>query len=106
MFDRVLLDNDHWLLTLGLLGGITVHLKARNITRKALRQESRHFNDTVEALKKQGVMITPGNPELEEVFEEYAEAVFDRGGVRWQALFLYTPESIVNRFDSVKKTDT
>ena len=76
MFDRILLDNDGWLMTVGLLGGITVHLKAKNITRKASRDESRHFVDTVDALKNKGAMITPGNPELEELFEWYADAIF------------------------------
>jgi hypothetical protein len=99
MIGRILLDNDDWLVTAGLLGGIKVVLKSRNLTYKAKTTERRHLMDTVELLKDAGVSIEPENIELQELHQMFAEAVASRGGVAWQAHFIHTtPNELAKMF--------
>ena len=90
MSGRILFENDDWLVTAGLLGGIKVVLKSRNLTYKAKTTERRHLMDTVELLKESGISVTPDNLQLQELFQTFAEAVAGRGDARWQAYLIHT----------------
>ena len=93
MLTRILLDNEDWLLTTSLLGKIKVHLKNRALTRTARRDEREYLMQVCEALSAAGVPIEPTSEILMEFFEEFAAAVFSRGGPRWQAFFvMHTPQ--------------
>ena len=79
MSGRILFENDDWLVTAGLLGGIKVVLKSRNLTYKAKTTERRHLMDTVELLKESGISVTPDNLQLQELFQTFAGAVAGHG---------------------------
>ena len=99
MIGRILFECDEWLVTAGLLGGIKVVLKSRNLTYKAKTTERRHLMDTVELLKESGISVTPDNLQLQELFQTFAEAVAGRGDARWQAYFIHTtPQELARTF--------
>ncbi len=60
MLERVLLDDSDSRMTLGMLGGLRVHLKHRNITVKAMAQEKAFFNATIDLMQQYGVSMEPG----------------------------------------------
>ena len=93
MFDRILLNNERFLITSGLLGGKKVTLKERNITRRALRIERLYLLEFLEEIKKNGVPIEPGNKLVEEIFEGFGDAIFSRYNARWQAYFTVSSPS-------------
>lgn len=87
MIGRILLDNDVWLITSGLLGGVKITHKPRNLTIKPNRYERSYLFDILDELKKRGDFVAQNRPEFENVIELFAEAVFGRGDARWQAFF-------------------
>ena len=91
---RTLLDNDTWLVTVGMLGGITVIHKARNIRIKATRSERVHLLEIFEELNANGVSVEPENEIITEIIQMFSEAIFSRNGVRWQAWFMQSPKEI------------
>ncbi len=91
MIGRVLLDNENWLVTFGLLRA-KVMLKNRRLTRKASREESRYLVNVLDELKLRGVPIEPGNDYVNYVLDSFAYAIFG-GDARWQVFFaLKTPK--------------
>lgn len=97
MIGRILLDDDTWRITSGLLGGIKITLKSRSTTIKTNRNERNYLYDILDELKKRGRPIEPGSAELNDIFVLFSEAVFSRGDPRWQAFFqVMSPESIVD----------
>ena len=52
MLNRTLLDDEYFLTTAGLLGGITVTLKGRGLKVKANKMENTKFLDTCDELKR------------------------------------------------------
>ena len=93
MIGSVLLDNEDWLVTFGLLRA-KVTLKNRRLTRKASREESRYLVDVLDELKLRGVPIEPGNDYVNDVLEDFAGAVL-LGGPRWQVFFArWSPKEI------------
>jgi hypothetical protein len=86
---RVLLDNEAWLVTAGILGmSIKIHDKDRGLTRRATRYERLYLLEVLEYMRNSGVWIGPGSQEVEAVIESFAEAIFLRGRPTWEALFL------------------
>ena len=97
MLGRILLDNDYFLVTAGLLGAIKVTLKSRGLTLKATREERTKLLDVLDELKRRGYSVEPDSKEFEEILDGFSEALLGRGGFRWQAYFLVTTcENIVN----------
>ena len=90
MFGRVLLDNDDWLVTLGLLGSLRVTLKWREITRKARPIEKKYFSELIAILSANGVPIEPGNATLEQAIIDFADAMFG-GDAHWRSYFDHPP---------------
>jgi hypothetical protein len=90
MFGRILLDNDYFLVTAGLLGAIKVTLKSRGLTLKATREERTKLLDVLDELKRRGYSVEPDSKEFEEILDGFSEALLGRGGYRWQAYFLVT----------------
>jgi hypothetical protein len=93
---RVLLDNEVWFITAGILGmSIKIHDKQRGLTRRATRYERLYFLKVLEHMKDSGIGIGPGSPEVEEILQVFAEAIFLRGRPTWHALFAATsPEKL------------
>jgi hypothetical protein len=97
MLGRILLDNDYFLVTAGLLGSIKATLKSRGLTLKATREERTKLLDVLDELKRRGYSVEPNSKEFEEILGGFSEALFGRGGYRWQAYFLVTTcENIVS----------
>jgi|SaaInlStandDraft_3_1057020.scaffolds.fasta_scaffold22885_1 hypothetical protein len=97
MFSRILLDNDDFLVTSGLLGGIKVTFKSRGITVKADRSEKIKLLNVLDELKQRGYSAAPESKEFERIISDFSEALLGRGGVRWQAYFaVSTCEDIVS----------
>jgi hypothetical protein len=88
MLARVLHEGDIYRLTVGPLGGMRATDKTRQMTVKLSKTEARWIDTTIAAIAAYGVPVGPGVDALEEFFEEVAGCVLDRGGARWQALFL------------------
>ena len=98
MIDRVLLDDETFRVTLGLLGGMKVTLKDRGLTRPAPPACAQHFKQTTDALQEMGVEIAPGSEPFEELLEEFAEAIFASSeGPRWALLFGTPPDQVAKR---------
>jgi hypothetical protein len=88
---RVLLDNEAWFITAGILGmSIKLHDKERGLTRRATRYERLYLLEVFEHMKHSGIRIGPGSPEVEEIIQAFAEVVFLRARPTWEALFLAT----------------
>jgi hypothetical protein len=100
LFGRGLLDNETWLIMVGMLGmKIAVHHKDRGLTRKATRYERLYLLEVLEHMKGSGVSIEPGSPDFEAIVETFAEAIFLRGRPTWEALFLATtPKGCADSF--------
>ena len=97
MLGRILLDNDYFLVTAGLLGSIKATLKSRGLTLKATREERTKLLDVLDELKRRGYSVEPDSKEFEEILDGFSEALLGRGGYRWQAYFLVTTcENIVS----------
>ncbi len=90
MIGRILLDNESWLITLGLFGGIKVTLKNRGLTRRANRGERRYLMEMVETLEAAEIPIEPGGEPVEDMLNDFASAVFG-GEARWTAFFALKP---------------
>ena len=88
----VLLDDDDYRVTFGLLGRIRVTLKHRGMTRKPSREEGRYLTQVIETLKAAGVPIEPGSEPVEEALRDFTRAIWG-GEPTWKAYFLaQTPE--------------
>ncbi len=61
MLDRILLDKDDWLVSIGLLGAVRVTLKSRNMTLKASSFERSYLLAILRILGERGVRIEPAN---------------------------------------------
>lgn len=85
---RILLDNDSFVVTAGLLGGIKVKLKSRGVTLKANRFERTKLLDVLDELKCRGGSVEPHSKEFEEILDQFSQALWGRGDPRWQAYFL------------------
>jgi hypothetical protein len=97
MLNRTLLDNEYFLTTAGLLGGITVTLKGRGLKVKANKMENTKFLDICDELKRRGGSVSPDSKEFSALIDGFSEALCGRGGPRWQAYFLVvTCEGIVD----------
>ena len=60
---RVLLDNEAWFITAGILGmSIKVHDKERGLTRRATRYERLYLLEVFEHMQHSGIRIGPGKP--------------------------------------------
>ena len=104
MIGRILLDNDYFCVTSGLLGGIKVALKSRNLTLEANKAERTKLLDVLDELKRRGYPVEPHSKEFENVLNTFSEAVWGKGDARWQAYFLVmTCEDIV--IDAIGGTD-
>ena len=74
----LLLDNEHFSVTAGLLGSHKVTLKSRGLTIKADKFERTKLLDILDELKRIGGSVEPDNSVFESILEEWAEAVFSR----------------------------
>jgi hypothetical protein len=87
----VLLDNEAWSISAGILGmSIKIYDKQRGLTRRATRYERLYLLEVLEHMKNSGIRIGPGGPEFEEIVQVFAEAIFLRGRPTWHALFAAT----------------
>ncbi|WP_139458902.1 hypothetical protein [Bathymodiolus thermophilus thioautotrophic gill symbiont] len=57
VFSTTLLNNDNWLVKIGITGRFKISLKDRNLTRKVSRFEGRHLVEIVESMFN--LKITP-----------------------------------------------
>ena len=97
MLGRILLDNDYFLVTAGLLGAIKVTLKSRGLTLKATREERTKLLDVLDELKRRGYSVEPGSREFERILSDFSKALCGKGDARWKAYFLVmTCEDIVS----------
>ena len=105
MFDRILLDNDYFYVTAGLLGGIKVTLKSRGLTLKANRAERTKLLDVLDELKRRGYSVEPHSKEFEEILDNFSGALCGKGNFIWQTYFLVrTCEDLVS--DVVGESDS
>jgi hypothetical protein len=88
MIGRILLDDEDWTVTLGLLGGLRVTLKWRNLTIKASKGERDYLLAMIDEFKKCGIPISPDSEILADLLRDFSEAVFSRNGARWDVFFL------------------
>jgi len=96
---KILLDNDYYLVTVGLFGAIKVTLKSRGVTYKANRFERTKLLDTLDELKKIGGSVEPNSKEFKEIVTHFAEALLGRGDARWQAYFVHSsPKDLIGDF--------
>jgi len=95
MFDRVLLDNEDWRITMGLTGIYKVLWKIRGVVRKVSREESRHFLRVVESASDLGIPIEPGNQNFQSLASDFAEALVGNGDVLYRAYFSSLPHELV-----------
>ena len=96
MLNRTLLDDEYFLTTAGLLGGITVTLKGRGLKVKANKMENTKFLDICDELKRRGGSVSPDSKEFGTLIDGFSEALCGRGDARWKAYFLVmTCEEIV-----------
>ena len=80
---RVLLDNEAWFITAGILGmSIKVHDKERGLTRRATRYERLYLLEVFEHMQHSGIRIGPGSPEVGEGFEQVWPKPFFFAGAR------------------------
>ncbi len=89
MFDRILLNDNYFLVTSGLFGGIKVTLKSRGLTIRANRFERKRLLDVLDELKQRGYLLEPHSKEFEEILDGFSEALWGRGDSRWQTYFLH-----------------
>ncbi|MFA6156140.1 hypothetical protein [Mesorhizobium sp.] len=88
MLDRVLLDDEHYRVSMGVMGGVTVLVKHRNLSRKAPSEYATHLKQTIDELQRRGVPIRPDSPILIELLGDFAEALFaPHGGGYWSTAF-------------------
>ncbi|MER8780348.1 hypothetical protein NKH93_06700 [Mesorhizobium sp. M0954] len=88
MLDRVLLDDEHFRVSMGLLGAVTVLVKHRSLSRKAPSEYATHLKQTIDELQRRGVPIRPDSPILMELLTDFAEALFaPHGGGYWSTAF-------------------
>ena len=91
MLDKLLLADDDFRVTVGLLGGITVTVKNRGLNVKALPLERTYLLDVLGHLERSGVPITPKNDVAVEVIRDFANAGAGRGGWAWGFFFTASP---------------
>jgi len=75
MLGRILLDNDYFLVTAGLLGAIKVTLKSRGLTLKATREERTKLLDVLDELKRRGYSVEPDSKELRNIIEKWTDDI-------------------------------
>ena len=88
MFRRILLDDETWLVTVGLLGGIRVYYKPLGRLRKVHSGERRHLYDIVNELRKAGAPLDGASEQVTWVLREFTERVLLRGDVQWRRFFI------------------
>ncbi|CAB5502947.1 hypothetical protein [Bathymodiolus thermophilus thioautotrophic gill symbiont] len=116
VFSTTLLNNDNWLVKIGITGRFKISFKDRNLTRKVSRFEGRHLVEIVESMFN--LKITPfhllklikaktpdflnmvKNNEFQYMMEYFAEVVFSNGGVRWQTFFEYSPNDVAKTINT------
>ena len=97
MLGRILLDDNDFLVTAGLLGGIKVTLKSRGVTIRASKPERIKLLNVLDELKRRGHSVDPKSKEFEKIISDFSEALWGRGNYRWQAYFVVaTCEDIVS----------
>jgi hypothetical protein len=84
----LLLDNEHFSVTAGLLGSHKVTLKSRGLTIKADKLERAKLLDVLDELKRIGGSVEPNNAVFQSIVEQWSEAVFSRNSPMWEAYFL------------------
>jgi hypothetical protein len=115
IFSTTLLNNNDWLVTIGITGRFKITLKDRNLTRKASRFEGRHLVEVVKSMfnlkiipfhlldlikaKSPNFLNMVKNYEFQYIMKYFTEAVFSNGGVRWQAFFEYSPNDIAKNLN-------
>ena len=80
MLDKLLLDDEDFEVSLGLmgLGAITVTLKDENLKVKALPEEKEALGNAFNELESKGIRIEPGNERVEQVVRDFAKAIVGR----------------------------
>jgi hypothetical protein len=110
IFSTTLLNNNDWLVTIGITGRFKITLKDRNLTRKVSRFEGRHLVEVVKSMfnlkiipfhlldlikaKSPNFLNMVKNYEFQYIMKYFTEAVFSNGGVRWQTFFEYSPNDV------------
>jgi hypothetical protein len=94
VLDKLLLDDEDFRVTVGLLGGISVMVKHRQLTVKALKEERAYLLDILGHLERSGTAITPTSEITKEVIRDFADAVAGRGGWTWQLFFTQSPAQL------------
>jgi hypothetical protein len=98
MFGRTLYDDEHFALTVGVLGKHRVLKKERGVIFKANQEERAHFLRTIEALRDEGVSIEPGSKMFGELAQMFIEAIIDghtsRSKPVWRTFFLAKPHEL------------
>jgi hypothetical protein len=105
IFGRTLLDNDSYLLRVGVFGRSgSLFIKRRNLTIKAAPEEVQYLVDLSAELEKRGVSVAPGSADFELVCDLFCGAVATRPGIRWRAFFRGTPDQ--KAAELLKPSDT
>ena len=90
MLHRTLYRDDYQMLTVGLLGGMKIHLLERNTSRKLVVEERRWVSAVIDGCQKAGIPITPENKALAEFFMMVCNC-FVPGSASWRAVFSQDP---------------
>lgn len=99
----ILADVEGFLVTKGILGGITVAHKESGTTRKALRGEIDHLNQTIYHMEN---ILGHKLPESirQSVLREWAEAILTgRQSNLWQGTFRRSPEDLATIYIKMYK---
>ena len=93
MIRRILLDNDTFTVTRGLLGTYRVTVKHRMMTRKATAGFRDHFNASMDAFVRLDGKVLPDNEDFRSLVVEFAEAVWG-SGARQTRYLITSPDSL------------
>lgn len=100
LFGRVLLNNEHYNLTIGLLGGGRVYFKGIDRTVRIMRDELSYLLNLSKCLQNRGIAISPDSEVFEYACEQFCEAVGSRSGAGWRAFFRYSPDEHAQEYVS------
>ncbi|NTI74261.1 hypothetical protein [Rhizobium rhizogenes] len=89
----MLLDDDTFTVTYGLLGAYRITLKHRMMTRKAPANFRDHFNASMDAFVCLGGILSPGNEDFQSLTIEFAEAVWG-SGARQTRYLITSPDDL------------
>lgn len=97
MISRLLLNDQTWVMSLAWfgMGRMTVLHRPTGRVAVAPKWLKSHFIETISALSKNGVIISPTNELLLDFFAQYAELTMDPYGLLARAALIGTPPHVM-----------